>query len=281
MCDSWKVHTTEKRRSGRRLLGLTASCMFLLWTCNCLRASSVEEHLPPDLQEAVLDYWQSLERRDKAHALQYVFPEDLNNFLNRNDAPVKNPRLKDFEAENPDRFFVTVSLDLLLPNGIFPSKSRDLWVKTSDGWRIRIDKPQAVVEHIMQAVREKEPPPLPPRLEVLPKELHFYALSPRQPAALTIRNGLSTPVDVVALEIDPELVEIVETVSSVPPRTSARIVLRYKGDDVKTPNLRTSVRLTLKQEGTTTEFTIPALCNYLDKIQRWILQQGKPPSGGK
>lgn len=236
-------------------------------------AQSPESTIPADLERAVTAYWKSLEKNDKATALQYVHPEDLNHFLNRRTAPFRDARVERFEPLGEGEYRITVSLDLLLPNGIFRSRSRDLWVRTEQGWRIRIPPPEAVAEHIMRATSPQKKTPLPPRLDVLPRELHFYALSPRQPAGVTIRNGLDTEVRVVEVSFDEKLLELLHSVDSVPGGSTARILFRYKGADLKTQNLTTEIGLVLEVNGERRTFRIPALCNYMNQIQRWILEQ--------
>lgn len=253
--------------------GVLSWLAFAAILCRHAGAETPQPEVPADLEAAVTAYWKALEANDKVTALQYVYPEDRNNFLNRRTAPFRDVRVERFEPEGLDEYRVTVGLELLLPNGVFRSRSRDRWVRTEQGWRIRVAPPEAVVEHILKATRQQNETALPPRLEVLPREVHFYALSPRQPAGVTIRNGLDVEVRVLEIRFDCELLELVGRVDVVPPRSRGRILFRYKGADLKTHNLATEIGLVLEVAGERREFQVPALCNYMNQIQRWILEQ--------
>ncbi len=62
----------------------------LVFLLTLLPQANGSADVPAELTEAVTAYWQALEKHDKVSAMQYVYPEDLNNFLNRQDADFRN-----------------------------------------------------------------------------------------------------------------------------------------------------------------------------------------------
>jgi len=230
-----------------------------------------------ELERTVQSYWDALLVQDKASALKYVHPEDLNNFISRREALFENWKLLQVDIKSQDEAVVKIQLQRVLPNGVVgPVKGSETWVKTEEGWRVRIEPSGQQYRKLRAAVpasaREAEPDQLPEKLEVSPDKLTFYALFPRQPRLLYIRNGLKTPVDALEIQVDAGKFEILVRPDRIEPHSVGTIKVRYVGTE-EGENLETQALLRLKQEGHTQEFTIPIIYNYLDEVSRWMMQQ--------
>ena len=156
------------------------------------------ESAPEGLTQAVTAYWHALEKHDKVTAMQFVYSEDLNSFLNRQDADLRNTQCVGINLVNDETAKVLVSFDRAVLQTYLKTEATDTWVKTEQGWKVRVEKPASVTDRIYHAIETMPRPPLPARLDVLPKRLAFYAISPQQTAPLQIRNGLDLPAEVVS-----------------------------------------------------------------------------------
>ena len=237
---------------------------------------------PRELSENVRLYWDALQKRDKAKALQFVHPDDLNNFINRGEARFESWELSEIELLSETEAQVKIQLQRFLPNGVVgPVKGRETWVRTEEGWRIRI-APAGIQYRERMAAEPKSkdqegPASLPSVLDVSPSILNFYALFPRQPRPLYIVNGLDTPVESLEIEINPEKFEILKRPDQLEPRTRGLIQFRYKGEE-KGENLKEQLVLRLRQGGETREITVPIVYNYMDPVSRWLRRvEGQKP----
>lgn len=229
----------------------------------------------PDLEKAVADYWELLQKGDKAGALRFVHPDDLNHFIRRTEGSFSDWKVKTITHPSPDSATVTVNIQRLLMNSRVPQEITETWVRTADGWKVRVPQPLPIVERVRARARELAQQRLPETLEVFPAQLRFYALSPRQPAAITIRNGLHEEVRVEALEFDKDRLQILSPLESVAPRSSGRILLSLHHPPAE-PNQTSQVQLTLTVGGETRTFQIPVVMNYVDDITRWVAGQPRP-----
>lgn len=244
------------------LLGL------LVWTAQ-------ETVAPVPLETGVIEFWSLLQKQDKASALRFVHPDDLNNFIRRNEGSLLNWRLKGIEYKSEDEALVTVTFERLLLNSKLPQDLVETWVRQDDSWRVRIAKPVPVVERVRERAREIALRNRPETLEVYPRQLRFYALSPAQPAAISIRNGLPSEVRVEQLDFDADRIKVLSGVDSVPPRGDARILVGYVGG-VEELNQTSTVRLRISMDGEIRDFEIPVIINYSDEVTRWATGKRKP-----
>lgn len=243
--------------------------LVLLWLVPALLPSQIAEESA--LRQAVAVYWDSLRIRDKATALRYVHPDDINDFINRREAAIGGWSLQSLQSIEPGRIRVTVKLDQKLPNGIESrvSFSED-WLKTDQGWRVRVTTLEDLRSR--QAESSKARARIPSSLDVFPKTLRFYALANKQPGVVVIRNGLELSIDVVSLEVDEEKFKVGEMPAEVAAGTVRRIPVRYIGDE-KEPNLKSSATLKLRRNGDPVIFEIPILYNYADRVTQWLQQK--------
>ncbi len=228
---------------------------------------------PAGLTKAVTGFWEALEKHDKATAMQFVYPEDLNNFLNRQDGNLKNWRCVSVDLVTQDKAKVVVSFDLSVFQTYLKSKAGETWILTEDGWKVRIDPPMSITERIHQDLEKAHPKTLPARLEVLPERLPFFALAPRQPMPLRIRNGLDTPAEVVGLEFDKSMLTVEKSLDTVPPHTTGRIFFLYSGPKLTEQNVEGKIVLKIRQNGESRSFEVPVVYNYMNGTQRWFRQQ--------
>ena len=230
-----------------------------------------------DLESAVQSYWNALLAQDKAAALKFVHPDDLNNFINRREARFESWKLIQTEFESESRAVVKVQLRRILPNGVVgPVKGSETWVKTEEGWRVRVAPSGEEYRKLLAASQAATPKPEtedpPDHLDISPETLHFYALFPRQPRLLHVRTGLGTPVDTLELQIDPDRFEILHCPHQIEAGSVGTIKLRYLGTE-EGENLKTQALLRFQQNGESREFTIPIVYNYMDEISRWMMKQ--------
>jgi hypothetical protein len=253
--------------------------LFLVWPLSLAAsagsARSQQTQDTPDLETAVTEYWELLQKGDKAGALRHVHPDDLNHFIRRTEGSFSDWKVKAIAHPSPDSAVVTVSVQRLLMNSRVPQEITETWVQTADGWKVRVPRPLPIVERVRARARELAQQRLPETLEIFPAQLRFYALSPRQPAAITIRNGLHEEVQVEALQFDKDRLQILSPLESVAPRSSGRILLGLHHPPAE-PNQTSQVQLTLKVAGETRTFQIPVVMNYVDDITRWVAGQPHP-----
>jgi hypothetical protein len=228
---------------------------------------------PDGLTTNIQLYWDALQIGDKARALQFVYPDDLNNFINRREARFESWKLLQVELRSENEAQVGIQLQRFLPNGVVgPVKGHETWVKTEEGWRVRVEASGKQYQELIGGAREKEgPPSLPKRLEISPRVINFYALFPDQPRLLHILNGLDIPVDGLEIEVDPERFEILSRPDKIEPRAKGLIKILYIGKE-EGENLEDRFLLRVHQGGDTKEVTVPVVCNYMDPAARWLMK---------
>ncbi len=228
-----------------------------------------------DLEAAVAAYWDLLQKQDKAGALRYVHPDDLNHFIRRTEGSFSDWKVISIEQPTPDSARVTVSIQRLMMNSRVPQEITETWERTDSGWKVRVPQPVPIVERVRARARELASRRMPETLEVFPPQLRFYALSPRQPAAITIRNGLHEPVKVVGLEFDPQRLRVASPVEVVAARSSGRILMEL-AEVPDQANVPSEVELRLQVGEELRTFQIPVVINYVDDITRWVAGQARP-----
>jgi hypothetical protein len=238
-------------------------------------ASSVERN--DDLEQSIQSYWDAIQSKDKVTAMQYVFPEDLNNFLNKPLSTFTNWELAETEQQGEGKCRVTVTIDELFPHGLFKGSqvSAD-WEETTEGWKVRVPPPG---EGLLRAYgyRDREEQELPARLSVFPKKIRFYAMAKKQPGSIMIRNGLGTPVTITGLEFDAKRFKLQKHLPRVEAGQVGYVRLDYVGEETE-PNLESKAILRLEQDGQEKVIEIPIIYNYEDNHTRWIQgRQRKPP----
>lgn len=236
-----------------------------------------------DLTTLATAYWDALARQDRASALKLVHQDDWNNFLKKQPKPLADWKIDEVSFETKERARVTVSGNVMALTGKreMPVKVVQLWEIVDSEWRLRMPASERFDEAFLKSVRGRNPSAPPPKeLTVSTKRILFYALSPSQPAMISIWNGTLDPAEVVRLEIDDALFRVEEAPERIPPETSLRIKLHYIGED-ETKNLQSSATLFLKHAEEIKEFEIPIVYNYFDKIAAWVLEQQRAKSSGK
>ena len=227
----------------------------------------------PVLEQTVRDFWAALEARDKAQAMQFVHPDDLNDFLNRNEPRFEKWKLEAIEPTSETEATVTVKVSRRIPGGsLLPVRAREVWQQLDSGWKVRIQSWKDYQNQLRQHLYR--PSKLPPRLDVFPKILKFY-FHADQPGVIVIRNGLNSPLQVVGLRLDEQKFEVSLGLTEVAAQSVGRIALHYLGSE-KQPNLESQVRLKLKVGDEVREFQIPVLYNYTDPILEWLKRQKQP-----
>lgn len=247
--------------------------LLLLLILNPPAASTVSA--PEGLTQAVTAYWEALAKRDKVTAMRFVYPDDVNNFLNQQYAVMKNPQCIRVELLDETKAKVVVSFDRVILSTYLKTQATETWVKTDKGWKVRIDKPTSVAERIFRETEKMPRRPLPARLDVLPKRLPFYAISPQQSAPLSIRNGLDLPAEIVGLEYDESMLTVVKSVKTVPPHSTDRIMFRYTGPKLTEENVEGKIVLRIRQGKDTHSFEVPVVYNYMNDLERWFSRQRK------
>jgi hypothetical protein len=228
---------------------------------------------PADLEKNVKLYWDALMVADKASALNFVHPDDLNNFINRREARFESWKLLDTEMRSENEAVVRIQLQRVLANGVVgPVKGRETWVKFENEWRVRVmpagEQYRALLAR-KPASESKQPATKSSELEIRPTTLTFYGASPRQPSFIHVWNGLDTSVDIVEIVIDSDRFQILQSPETLAAHSAARVKLQYTGDDTG-ENLKSEILLRLRQEDQIREFTIPVVYNYMDEISRWL-----------
>ena len=225
--------------------------------------------------------WNKMGKREKNQALEFVLPESRNHFILRPEPSFRSWRLVKIEpqpegdglpsaAVGLPAAAVTVSIDRMVqavPISFSEVTIVDLWVFDGQSWKVKVRKPGQAIQQIFGSPATEEP--LPALLQVLPKLLKIHFLSQIQLGSIVIRNGLETSAQLVSLEYDPARFEVVEKPSRVKAGETAKIVIKYRGDEVE-KDLRSEVRLVLEQGGEEKVFPIPVLYNYLSPGARGL-----------
>ncbi|HSR49482.1 MAG TPA: hypothetical protein VLV83_01565 [Acidobacteriota bacterium] len=191
---------------------------------------SAKECESPQLLQAVASYWEHLRKGDRDEALQWVDRESWKAFLSQVQPPLRDWRLEDVEplAEGGCRVSVVTPRDL--PAGTFERTVRQHWVRNDEGWKVHIDDRAA---RLRDSYRSTGPPePQQGRLEVLPRLLKIHFLSAASQGVLIILNGLEEEQILQRVEMDARRFEIVESPQAIGAGESARLVVRYVGEEV-------------------------------------------------
>lgn len=252
------------------MFALILSAAFLLLQLPGTSSPAVDA----DLEDCVTAYWKALEQRDKVSALGYVYPDDLNNFLLRAEAPFLNWTLREIEASGEEAT-VSSTFERIVAGSRLTQQFKETWVKTDRGWKVRVPKPQHIADRIMETARKLKARELPRELSVVPATVRFYAIVPNQPATISIRNGLDSPAHLIEFHYDENHIEVLESTERIEPGETGLIRLRFKGG-VDELNQETSVRLTLEQDLEKREFELPLIYNYSDGITRWATRKKNP-----
>ena len=235
---------------------------------------------PAQLIESVDAFWSALQARDKATAMRFVLPEDLNNFLNRQEAEFRNWSRVRIELLDENRADVVISFDRAVLGSFLKTEITEHWVRTDEGWRIRVDRPVPVAKRIFQTIEEAEKKELPPRLEVRPARLPFYGIAAKPAARLRILNGLDLPAEIVGLEYDTSMLTVEKPLKSVPPHTIGSILFRYSGPKLDKENVEGQIVLRIRQGDQTRTYEVPVVYNVINDLERWFRkqQQTRPPA---
>lgn len=231
-----------------------------------------------ELEESVRHYWDAMNSRDKASALQYVHPEDLNNFLYRSDGLLNSWRLERIDRVSESQAAVVVTVNRQFKHGLVKDVTvKSSWERTEQGWKLRVPSTR---EAVLKALGGPDPEEakMPASLEIHPKTLRFYAISPKQPGVIFVRNGLEIPVQVVGLEFDTDRFKLNSTVEEVAALSTESITLSFIGEE-KEENLQSQATLTLRQGEETRKYEIPIIYNFMNDVMRWAVRQKgrKPP----
>ncbi len=237
---------------------------------------------PPALSEAVTAFWDASVKKDKVTSMQFVHPEDLNNYLNKKGMAIQKWSISEISL-NEDQSEASVVMDFAMetyPGVIFNLSRTDTWQKADNQWKIRVDPPSKSAAEALLGGREAGKGNSPPKtLSVRPDTIKFYKVNPKQPAFIWIENGLAIPAEPVTLKVDEALIKIVEKPETVAPGERARIRLEYIGGEKEMENLVTEITLEIKSGEEITSHTIKAVYNYMNAAMRWIQkkQQGADP----
>jgi hypothetical protein len=228
-----------------------------------------------DLTENVQLYWDALQVSDKASALKFVHPEDLNNFINRREARFKSWKLLDTEIKSENEAVVRIQLERILSNGVVgPVRGKETWVKHEGSWKVRVMSSGEQYRKMLggyssryNRVTEKSK-----SLEVRTDKLNFYAISPTQPRFLRIWNGLDAAAKIEEVSVDAERFKVLQFSEKIEAQSTGTVKIQYTGSETG-ENLESEIRLRLLQNGETKEFVVPVVYNYMDEISRWVSRQ--------
>jgi len=231
---------------------------------------------PDDLTDTIQLYWDALLASDKASAMEFVHPEDLNNFINRREALFKSWKLLDTELKSENEAEVRIQLQRILSTGsVGPVKGKETWVKHEGSWKVRVRPPGEQYRSLVSGdstSKRTQPTQRPKDLEIRPDRLTFYSINPEQPRFLRIWNGLDVAAEIQEISVDPERFEVVQKPKKIEIGSNATVKIRYTGSDTG-ENLESEIRLRLVQEGEAKEFVIPVIYNFMDEISRWVSRQ--------
>ena len=232
------------------------------------------------LKESVTTFWQANESRDKVTSMKYVHPDDLNNFLNKKVAAIKNWEL-DTISFNADSSEAEVRIKYSMetyPGISFNLTMTETWQLVNDEWRVRVPDPSLAMKEALfaSASSQKASGSNDGSVKIRPDNIKFYKTNTMQPAFIWIENGLDIPASLALLEVDQNLIEVAEKPEIVNPGEKARIKLLYIGSEKEKENLLTQVVLEIKSGEDTIKRTIPAVYNYMNSAMKWIQKQNQP-----
>lgn len=228
------------------------------------------------LEKAVAAYWNYLAKQQKNEALELVFAESRNEFILRREPVFRSWKLVSIEPQ-PEQSglpsaVVTVSIERMMegsPGRFYDYPVQELWVFDGQSWKVKVKRLSGeAFQRIYGSAKVREQP-LPATLQVLPTLLKIHFLSNTQRGSIVIRNGLETSAQVLSFDYDHEKFELVEKPTEVKPGETAKITLRYSGDEIG-KDLQSEVKLLLGQGGEEKAFAIPVVYNYLSSGARGL-----------
>lgn len=223
-----------------------------------------------DLEKSVTRYWDALQKGDKASALELVVSESRNDFIRRQDPPIRSWRLLSVEAEGPDQALVSVRVSRMIRGmtGFFDQTVAETWVFDGKDWKVRLAHLGAKsVKRLFSPSPSASTVPLEEGLRILPKEVHISFLNPSQKGPIVIRNGTKDTVRVEKVAVDQKKFQRLDSISEVPPQGQALIEIKYTGSELA-KDLKSSVEVVLRQGEKEESYTIPILYNYLSPATR-------------
>ena len=248
--------------------------LFLLFPVSLLSAGTEDQ-----LKESVTAFWQAAQARDRVTSMKYVYPDDLNNFLNKNAAVIKTWEI-DTISMNTGSTEAQVRIKYSMetyPGIAFNLAKTETWQLVNNEWKIRVPDPSLAMKEAMlghpaaQTMRSEEK-----ILRIKPDSIKFYKANPSQPAFIWIENSLDIPARLTLIEVDKDLIEIAEKPELVNPGEKARIRLQYIGKEKEKENLPTQVVLEIQYGENTIQRTIPAVYNYMNAAMKWLQKQHQP-----
>jgi len=248
--------------------------LFFLFPVSLLSAGTEDQ-----LKESVTAFWQATQARDRVTSMKYVYPDDLNNFLNKNAAVIKNWEI-DTITMNTDSTEAQVKIKYsmeTLPGIAFNLAKTETWQLVNNEWKIRVPDPSLAMKEAMfghptaqtKGSQEKI-------LKISPDSIKFFKANPSQPAFIWIENSLDIPARLTLIEVDKDLIDIAEKPELVNPGEKARIRLQYIGTEKEKENLSTQVVLKIQYGENTIQRTIPAVYNYMNAAMKWLHKQNLP-----
>lgn len=218
----------------------------------------------PELEKAVTAYWNFLVQGEKSSALRFVLPEAHNNFIMRREPPFRAWKLVGSQPKSHNEAIVTVEVERMMMGGagFYWQKVEETWIFDSQQWKIRIELPADPLRKLYNPPPESQEEKRPAELQVVPEWVEINFLEQLQRGTFLVRNGLDSPVDEVHLELDQEKFAIVDKPEYIKPNADGLITIEYKGNEIA-KELRSQVRLTVKQAGQEKVFNIPILYNHL------------------
>lgn len=229
---------------------------------------------PVELEDAVKWYWDYLQARDKNSALEFVAPESRQDFSIRREPFFRSWKLVDIELKSETRASVTVAVDRMVEGAgrFFKTGLAEDWVFDGQTWKVQVKKvsPEDLTRIYNPPSADSEENP-PEGLRVLPELVKIEFLSRTQRAAVIIFNGLDQPVEITALELDPERFEIIERSEKINPGGRGKIAIRYTGSENE-KELRSRIKFVLKEGDGADEkaIEIPILYNHVSAATRGL-----------
>lgn len=241
---------------------LSALIAFSLSTGSAVQAVGCDS---PQLLASVTSFWQHLQDGQKDQALEYVTRDSWKAFLSVPYPPFRSWTLEKTEAGGEGECLVSVTIPRDLSTGTFNSTVKESWVRRQEGWKVRIaDRTQ----NLRDSYRSSGlPSPRAGRLEILPRLLKIHFLSPDRQGILLILNGLDEDRTLQEIDLDTSRFEVVEAPQTIAAGESARLVLRYRGQETD-KDLRSRLEVTFEQ-GESIE--VDVLYNYLSRGTRALL----------
>lgn len=222
-----------------------------------------------ELEQLVVKYWDSLRDGNKAGALQYVHPDDVNSFINRKEQVILSWELVKTEFTSESKASVYLRLSQMIAGNRIPVPHQQEWLKTDQGWKVRIPAPEQAYQNARKAFAKAGTPKLPENLSVYPPQLKIYAIANPKVGSIVVRNGLEIPAKILSFELDTSMFEVLTIPELVEPGEMRRIRVAYLGEESE-ENLQSKGVLLTEQNGEQKKFEIPVIYNYADDVTRWL-----------